>query len=117
MKSLALFILIGLSRVVSFGQNTIYSYSVGNWIDGPVVYLAPVIETTEAFTTPQLIEQLKRAHEEFVGIKDIDVLRFATHEEAVESRRILHAKYLLRPLEVVLLGDHGTVEASPRSDE
>lgn len=85
------------------GQNTIYSYSVGNWRNGPVVYISPLIQTTEAFTTPQLITALKADHPEFGGITDIDVLRFATFEEGEESRTTLRAKYLTRGLEVTML--------------
>lgn len=84
-------------------QNTIYSHAIGNWRNGPTVYITPVIETTEAFTTPQLIARYKAEHPELADVQDLDVLRFATAEEGEESRRSLKAKYGMRKLEVVML--------------
>ncbi len=84
-------------------QNTIWSHAIGNWRNGPVVYISPVIETTEAVRTPELIERYKADHKELREAADMDVLRFATQEEAEESRQILKKKYGLRKLEVVLL--------------
>jgi hypothetical protein len=88
-------------------QNTIWSHAIGNWRNGPVVYISPLIETTEAFTTPQLVARLKEEHPEFKDIVDIDVLRFATPEEGEESRQVLRAKYGMRKLEVVMLDKTG----------
>jgi len=84
-------------------QNTIWSHAIGNWRNGPVVYITPLIETTEAFTTPQLIERFKKEFLELKDMTDLDVLRFGTTEEGEESRRTLKAKYGIRKLEVVLL--------------
>lgn len=84
-------------------QNTIYSHAVGNWRSGPVVYITPLIETSEAFTTAQLVERYRETHPELRDAKDIDVLRFATADEGEESRRSLKAKYGMRKLEVVML--------------
>ncbi len=91
------------SSAFIFAQNTIYSYAVGNWRNGPIVYISPLIETTEAFTTPQLIERYKKDHPEFRDASDMDVLRFATAEEGEENRQTLKAKYGVRKLEVVML--------------
>jgi hypothetical protein len=102
MRNALLLVLLFCSMAVS-GQNTIYSYAIANWKDGPVVYISPLIETTEAFTTPQLLARYKEDHPEFRDAKDIDVLRFATTEEGEESRRILKGKYGMRKLEVVML--------------
>lgn len=85
-------------------QNIIYSHAIGNWRNGPVVYITPVIETTEAVTTPQLLERYRQEFAPLAEVQDLDVLRFATTEEAEESRSSLRAKYGLRKLEVVMLG-------------
>lgn len=109
MRYLIAFTLV-LSSVALHAQNKIWSYSVGNWRNGPVVYISPLVETTEAFTTPQLIEQLKAAHPEFTDVKDIDVLRFGTKEEGDESRITLKAKYGIRKLEVMMFEDAKSIE-------
>lgn len=92
-----------LCAFVCSGQNTIYSHAIGNWRNGPTVYITPLIETTEAFTTPQLIERYKADFPELVDVTDLDVLRFATPEEGEESRNSLKAKYGMRKLEVIML--------------
>ncbi len=100
-------VLVGVAAL-AMGQNTIYSYAVANWKDGPIVYISPLIETTEAFTTPQLLAQYKEAHPEIQQARDIDVLRFATAEEGEESRQILRRKYGMRKLQVVMLEEKRT---------
>lgn len=97
--------LLPLLLLASFGpaavaQNAIHTFSVGNWRNGPTVHIGPVLETTEAFTTPQLIAQLKALCPEFAPLHEIDVLRFATIEEALEHRAGLQAKYRQRKLDV-----------------
>ena len=82
---------------------SIHAYAVGNWRNGPVVVISPLFETTEQATTPQLIAKVRDEHPEFKDIVDIDVLRFATVEEGVESRSTLRSKYLMRKLEVRML--------------
>lgn len=99
-----------LVSIAAHAQNRIWSYSVGNWRNGPVVFISPLVETTEAYTTPQLLEQLKAAHPEFKDLKDIDVLRFGTKEEGDESRITLKAKYGIRKLEVMMMEDPKPVE-------
>jgi len=82
-------------------QNTIYSYAIGNWRNGPTVEISPLFETTEMFTTPQLITWVRHEWpESFTDTTDIDVQRFATIEEGSESRTILKAKYGVRKLPV-----------------
>ena len=82
-------------------QNTIYSYAIGNWRTGPTVEISPLFETTEMFTTPQLIAWVRHEWpESFTDTTDIDVQRFATIEEGSESRTILKAKYGVRKLPV-----------------
>jgi len=115
MKNIFVATLLVLLAHITQAQKTIWSYAIGNWRDGPLVYISPVIETTEAFTTPQLIERLKGEHEEFKVIMDIDVLRFATIEEAAEDRATLRAKYLRRPMEVRMLD--ATLPRVPRIEE
>jgi hypothetical protein len=104
MKQLIALLLVcaGLS---AHAQNTIYSHAIGNWRNGPVVYITPLIETTEASTKAQLQERFRQAHPELKDIPttDFDVLLFGTKEEGEESRRTLKAKYGMRKLEVVLL--------------
>jgi hypothetical protein len=82
---------------------TIWSHAIGNWRNGPVVYITPLIETTEAFTTPQLIARYRAEFPALKDVSDLDVLRFGTPEEGEESRRTLKAKYGMRKLEVVML--------------
>jgi hypothetical protein len=84
-------------------QNTIWSHAIGNWRNGPTVYITPLIETTEAFTTPQLIARYRAEYPELKDVVDLDVLRFGTPEEGNESRRVLQAKYGVRKLPVVML--------------
>ncbi len=85
-------------------QNTIYSYAIGNWRNGPTVEISPLFETTEMFTTPQLIAWVRHQWpESFTDTTDIDVQRFATTEEGSESRTILKAKYGRRNLPVHMI--------------
>lgn len=97
---LTLALLIG--TFAASAQKTIWSHAIGNWRNGPIVYITALIETTEAETTPYLLEVYKR---DFFpkDVKDIDILRFATQEEGEESIRTLTAKYGLRKLEVEFL--------------
>lgn len=82
-------------------QNTIYGYAIGNWRNGPVVEISPLFETTELYTTPQLIAWVRgQWPASFTDTTDIDVQRFATVEEGAESRTSLKAKYGLRKLQV-----------------
>lgn len=92
-----------LFAATTFAQNVIWSHAIGNWRNGPVVYISPLIETTEQFTTPMLLERYKAEFPELKSAADIDVLRFGTPEEGNESRTILKAKYGMRKLEVVML--------------
>lgn len=85
----------------------IHAYAVGNWRNGPVVYITPLFATTEAFTTPMLLARVRQDYPEFKDITDIEVQRFATAEEGELSRRELKAKYRVRQLEVRM------VEAPP----
>ncbi len=82
---------------------TIFSYAVGNWRNGPVVTISPLFETTEQATTPQLIQRVRATYPEFKDITDIEVQRFATLEEGMESRTTLRSKYLVRKLEVLMV--------------
>lgn len=98
---LTLFAIIGSFAL--HAQNVIWSHAIGNWRNGPVVYITPLIETTEAFTTPQLIQRYKQEYPILEKVTDLDVLRFGTPEEGDQSRLTLKAKYGIRKLEVVLL--------------
>ena len=102
-----------LGAFASSAQNTIYSHAIGNWRNGPVVYITPLIETTEATTKPQLRAQLRAQFPELKDIPDTDfeVLLFGTKEEGDESRTSLQRKYAYRKLEVVML------EAAPAKTE
>ena len=83
-------------------QKQIWSHAIGNWRNGPVVYITELIEVTEADTDPVLLKIYKR---DFFAedVKDIDILRFGTREEGEESIRTLKAKYGMRKLEVEIL--------------
>lgn len=96
----SIFLTIGL---VGSAQNVIWSHAIGNWRNGPTVYITPLIETTEAFTTAQLIARYKAEYPELKNVTDLDVLRFGSTEEGEESRKTLKAKYGMRKLEVVML--------------
>jgi hypothetical protein len=95
--------LLLLSCLAIHAQDTIWSHAIGNWKNGPVVYLSPVIETSEAVPKARLTEQYKEQFKELREAADLDVLLFATPEEAEESRQTLRMKYGTRKLEVVLL--------------
>ena len=84
-------------------QKTIWSHAIGNWRNGPVVYITPVIETTEAVSTAQLTERFRTEFPILKEVADLDVLLFAAPEDGEESRRTLVAKYAMRELEVQLL--------------
>jgi len=99
-----LFILLGFLGTFSVhAQKEIFAMAIGNWRNGPVVYLTPVFATTEMFTTPQLLAQVKKDHEELNVATDVDLMRFATREEGEQHREELTAKYGVRKLEVVLI--------------
>ena len=83
--------------------NKIWAYAIGDWRNGPVVTISPLFETTEAFTTIQLINRVKKDYAEFAHIDDIDVQRFATTEEGDLSRTTLKGKYEMRKLKVNLM--------------
>lgn len=102
MKYVITFVLltVGLN---AFAQSPIWSHAIGNWRNGPVVYITPLIETTTQFTTPMLLERYKAEFPELKDVEDIDILRFGTPEEGDESRLTLQAKYGVRKLEVVML--------------
>lgn len=93
--------------------NTIYAYAIGDWRDGPVVTISPLFETTEAYTTPQLIARVKKDYPDFATITDIDVQRFVTVEEGELSRTTLKAKYGVRNLEVRMLEHAAPVKEPP----
>ncbi|MBK8583151.1 MAG: hypothetical protein IPL86_15430 [Flavobacteriales bacterium] len=59
MKTIFTLVLVACITSVH-AQNAIYSYAIGNWRNGPTVMISPLFETTEQFTTPQLIAQVKK---------------------------------------------------------
>lgn len=94
--------------VISLGaaaQGTIYSHAIGNWRNGPVVYITPLIEASESMSKDQLKERYRALFPELKDIpaSDLDVLLFGTREEGEESRRTLQAKYGMRKLQVMML--------------
>jgi hypothetical protein len=100
-----LFAALLLAAFTVQSQKPIHAYAVGNWRNGPVVYITPLIQTTEAFTTPQLIARFREQFPEPIEVTDIDVLRYVDSDSGEESRRSLQAKYRMHKLQVVLLGD------------
>lgn len=94
-----------LGSLGAAAQATIYSFAIGNWRNGPTVYITPLIETTEAATKPQLMEQFRAEYPELKGIPamDLDVLLFGTREEGEEHRATLRQKYGIRKLPVEML--------------
>lgn len=100
---LAAALLLTASFLHAQAPGKIWSYAIGNWRNGPVVTISPLFETTEQFTTPQLIARVKKDYPAFKDITDIDIQRFATVEEGAESRVILKGKYERRKLQVDML--------------
>jgi len=111
MRALLTIALVSIG-LAACAQNTIYSFAIGNWRNGPTVYISPLIETTEAATKPKLKEQFRAQHSELKDIADmdLDVLLFGSREEGEEHRNSLKHKYGIRKLDVVML-------QLPKSDE
>ncbi len=98
-------------------QNTIYGYAIGNWRNGPVVQISPLFETTEMFTTPQLIKWVRgQWPEQFTDTTDIDVQRFATIDEGALSRTTLEGKYGVRKLPVNMMEAEPMPKTPPRPE-
>lgn len=110
MRTFTTLLLLGIAGL-SYAQNVIYAYAVGDWRNGPVVTISPSFETTEAFSTLQLIARVKKDYGEFAKITDIEVQRFATVEECEMSRTTLAQKYHSRKLEVNMLAEQETAPA------
>ena len=70
-KSMKTLLTLGLliGAFTANAQKQIWSHAIGNWRNGPIVYITPLIETTEAFTTPKLIEQYQAMLNEFIAVK------------------------------------------------
>ena len=95
-------------------QNVIYGYAIGNWRNGPIVMISPLFETTEQFTTPQLIARVRTDWPQaFNDTTDIDIQRFATKEEGELSRVTLKGKYGVRKLPVDMLGSDPSAQPTP----
>lgn len=95
---------LALSGHALLAQKAIYAYAIGDWRNGPVVQISPLIKTTEMFTGPQLIKWVRtRWPEQFTATTDIDVQFFGTLEEGELSRQTLKSKYGVRKLEVNML--------------
>ncbi|MBL7983072.1 MAG: hypothetical protein JNL52_14830 [Flavobacteriales bacterium] len=104
MRALLTIALVAIG-LAACAQNTIYSHAIGNWRNGPVVYITPLIEASEAMTKAQLLERFRAEYPELKNIpaSDLDVLLFGTREEGDDSRRTLQSKYGVRKLQVVML--------------
>lgn len=104
MKALRTLLLVTVTVMATVASaqppKKIYSYAIGDWRNGPVVTISPLFETSEAFTTPQLIARVKKDYPEFANIMDIDIQRFADVEEGELSRVTLKGKYEARKLQV-----------------
>ncbi|MBZ0207791.1 MAG: hypothetical protein K8H89_15855 [Flavobacteriales bacterium] len=88
----------------AYAQKAIYSYAVGNWRNGPTVEISPLFETSEMYTTPQVIQWVREQWPAFfTDTTDIDVLFFTDIEGGQENRQTLKAKYGLRKLPVHLI--------------
>jgi hypothetical protein len=105
MRTLITIALLTIGSGAAYAQNTIYGHAIGNWRNGPVVHLSPVFETSEALSREQHLAQYRDHYPVLRNIpdNDLDVLLFATREEAEESRANLRAKYARRELPVELL--------------
>ncbi len=115
MKHLFLSSMLSLTAFAASAQapNVIYSYGIGDWRNGPVVTISPLFQTTEAYSTIELINWIRLTYPEFANISDIDVQRFATTEEGDLSRTTLKAKYEVRKLQVNLMADKTMRVAEP----
>jgi hypothetical protein len=94
---------LAAGNLLAQAPNKIWSYAIGDWRNGPVVTISPLFETTEAFTTPQLIARVRKDYAAFKDISDIEIQRFATTEEGELSRVTLKGKYEARKLTVNML--------------
>lgn len=114
----ALVFLLLLAALPARAQDTIYSYVVGNWRNGPVVEISPLFGTTGMFSDADLIRWAAAQWPgSFAGVADVDVLRFATTEEGRESRTTLMAKYGLRKLEVHMIEAEPMPFTPPRPEK
>lgn len=93
-----------LVGTAALAQKTIYAYAIGDWRNGPVVHISPMIETTEMFSPQALIRWVRQEWPTtFTDTTDIDVQFFAVIEDGEESRATLKAKYGVRKLPVNLM--------------
>jgi len=106
MRTKHAFLALALIFVTSatFAQKAIYSYAIGNWRNGPTVEFSPLFETTEMYTTPQLIQWVREQWPaSFTDTTDIDVLFFTDIEGGQENQKTLMGKYGMRKLPVHLI--------------
>ena len=105
-------LLVGLS---SAARNTTYTQAIGNWRNGPVVYITPLWELPEQKTDEQLKEMFRAAYIEFMDIQDdgIKVLRFETKQRGNRSVISSEREYGYGKHKVVRIPDPQSAEDAP----
>lgn len=108
MRTLAISLLL-ISTAAAWAQKPIYAYAIGNWRNGPTVQMTEVFETSERFTTEQIMERVMKEYEGFKHVADHDLLLFTDSAEAISNQRVLVHKYAQRKLGVQVRKADGTV--------
>jgi len=90
-------------------QKPIYAYAIGNWRNGPTVQMTEVFETTEQFTTEQIMARVKAEYIAFKDIADTDVQFFTERSTALDNQKVLIQKYAMRKLPVLVTSTDGSV--------
>ncbi len=101
--------LLLLASQALLAQKPIYAYAIGNWRNGPTVHMTEVFETSEKFTTEQIMARVKAEYAAFKDITDTDLLLFTEREEALNNQKVLLNKYAQRKLAVKVTSTDGKV--------
>jgi hypothetical protein len=101
--------LLLLSASLLLAQKPLYAYAIGNWRNGPTVQMTEVFETSERFTTEQIMARVKEEYVGFTEVTDHDLLLFTDSAEALSNQHVLVHKYAQRRLGVMVRRADGTV--------
>lgn len=101
--------LLLLASQALLAQKPIYAYAIGNWRNGPTVQMTEVFETSEQFTTEQIMARVKAEYVAFKDISDTDLLLFTDRPTASDNQKVLIHKYGQRKLAVRVTVPDGTI--------
>ncbi|MFZ1688215.1 MAG: hypothetical protein WAU70_12370 [Flavobacteriales bacterium] len=101
--------LLLLASQALLAQKTIHAYAIGNWRNGPTVQMTDVFETSEQFTTEQIMARVKAEYVAFKDIIDTDLLLFTDTPSALKNQEVLIHKYAQRKLPVHVTSPDGTI--------